>query len=214
MNSAVLRSAAAAGLTGLLLMMCMQASCAGSRAQPGDRVIAPDPQPLSSVTLRENHQQVIDPADQLPADPPTQDARPSIIPPAMGERVIIHPLTRVGVDSAGLPALILHLELRDKFDQTVKSLGIVRAELTSADDRVAMTWTADLLDPRTNAQMFDDAVTRTYTLPLGGVPDWLIAWSQGDSSPQAGTAGPSLRVVFTTPAISARPLRATARLQR
>lgn len=101
-------------------------------------------------------------------------------PATTGERLEVHPLTRVGTDANGRLAVIVHLDVRDEFGQSIKVLGEVVVLLVRGDGRVERTWTVDLTDPKTNAAMFDDLVTRTYVLALGGVPEWLGARARGD----------------------------------
>lgn len=154
------------------------------------------------------------------------------IPPAS---VMVHPLTRVGADSAGDPALLLYLEVHDEFGQTIKALGRVRVELyrpgssrpapaetpAAPDHSVSadtvqprdQSWDVDLTDPVRNARMFDDLVTRTYTLPLGGLPSWLTEWSRAQGG---GTNAPTVTVSFTyrDQDGAERTLRAGYRLSR
>lgn len=83
--------------------------------------------------------------------------------------------------------------------------------------RQQLVWDIDLTDPDTNALFYDDLITRTYTLTLGGVPDWVINWSRsinpspaapsdgldgmgaegGGSSGGGGGGGPTLTAAFT-----------------
>lgn len=163
-------------------------------------------------------------------------------------RLVVHPLTRIGLDAQGQPSLILQLEVEDGFSQTVKALGVLRVELyrpgglasegagaggagrdtatwSSEDrrgggDRTApiqvedRVWTVDLRSPDRNALLFDDLVTRTYTVPLGGLPDWLVAWWRGDSRVNAAT--PTVVLTYTIVAAGEADvvLRAAYRLSR
>lgn len=176
---------------------------------------------------------------------------PGQIDGLMPEELVLHPLSRVGTDLTGAPAIICHLELKDQFGQTVKALGALRVELqqragtdagagtvgvagisADADRRIVadasavdtptrvgaesvnassgagwsrgvapaeetrreLVWEVDLRDARENARYFDDLVTRTYTLALGGVPAWVVEWSR---DPRSQAAGPTLVVTFT-----------------
>ena len=136
---------------------------------------------------------------------------------------MIHPLTRIGTDITGTPAILLHMDIRDRFDQSIKALGTLRAQLvtqgataTGSSDEDGRIWDVDLRNAQVNAIMYDDLVTRTYTVPLGGLPDWLIAWSreQHVDDPTAPHADrPDLRIWFTiTDGRGERTLRATRRL--
>jgi hypothetical protein len=162
----------------------------------------------------------------------------------MPERIEIHPLTRVATDAAGRPIIICHVELRDRFEQNIKALGAMRVELygraAAGDDRQhdavppptptapgadnpvqpaqtlrqQLVWNIDLTDPDTNALFYDDLITRTYTLTLGGIPDWVFNWSRSiNPSPASpsddiggigatsggggGGGGPTLTAAFT-----------------
>ncbi len=111
------------------------------------------------------------------------------------ERMRIHPLTRVTRDPEGEPQLALHLELKDRYGHNIKALGYLRVELSSAGrDAVAadgsadgegdarprsVYWEIDLRDPERNALMYDDLISRTYLIHLGGLPPWVIAWAEG-----------------------------------
>lgn len=117
-------------------------------------------------------------------------------------QLIIHPLTRVSTDTAGKPALLIYLELRDQYGQVVKALGQVRVELMATgsllpgsgrDARAERIWDIDLRDPNRNALLFDGLITRTYALTLGDLPDWMVAWSESGGQ----NAGPTVNVTFT-----------------
>lgn len=117
------------------------------------------------------------------------------------ERLSIHPLTRFSTDADGQPVIVCHFELRDRFGQLVRAMGVARAELfrpgseqPDGAQRQALVWRVDLTTPEENARQFDDLVTRTYTLSLGGLPEWLLDWRADDQA--AGTVSPTLRVTF------------------
>ena len=117
-------------------------------------------------------------------------------------QLIIHPLSRVSTDTAGKPALLMYLELRDQYGQVVKALGQARVELmapssstpgNSLDARAERIWDIDLRDPGRNALLFDGLITRTYALTLGDLPTWLVEWSEADGQRN----GPLVTVAFT-----------------
>lgn len=112
------------------------------------------------------------------------------------ERMRIHPLTRVTRDPEGEPQLALHLELKDRYGHNIKALGYLRVELSGAGQDAAAAgdptggadddarprsvyWEIDLRDPERNALMYDDLISRTYLIHLGGLPPWVIAWAEG-----------------------------------
>jgi len=109
----------------------------------------------------------------------------------------IYPLTHLERDPSGEARLILHLEMRDRWGDTVKGIGRLQVQLlrggelggAGGDER---EWVIDLRDPETNALYFDPA-TRTYRVQLRDLPAWAEATVDG--------AGPPVRLlaVFTTP---------------
>jgi len=98
-----------------------------------------------------------------------EESQSSLLPQA----VAVHPLTRLGNDAKGEPALLAHIELLDRFGHSTKALGTL---LISIDPPRGPRWEVDLTPPDTNALLFDDLVTRTYALTLSGIPDELAAW--------------------------------------
>jgi hypothetical protein len=117
------------------------------------------------------------------------------------ERLAVHPLTRFGVDAEDRPVIVCHFELRDAFSQPVRALGIARVELFRPGSEFAdgsqiqdLIWRTDLSTPQENARHFDGLVTRTYTLSLGGLPEWLLDWRTDVGN--AGAVSPTIRVTF------------------
>lgn len=97
--------------------------------------------------------------------------------------------------------IVCHFELRDEFAQPVRSLGIARVELFRPGSEFAdgsqiqdLIWRTDLSTPEENARHYDGLVTRTYTLSLGGLPEWLLEWKAGEGGP--GAVSPTIRVTF------------------
>jgi hypothetical protein len=129
----------------------------------------------------------------------------------------IHPLTPIDakavkpdgtVDPA--PRIVVHLEFKDRFGDTVKALGTFHAELfrpgtgslPGMDQRV-MDWTEPaFLDAAKNTGRFDPA-TRTYRVQLTG-PEWLRAWQDGGKDGPAGWL--KLKVTYTTTDPAGEPL--------
>jgi hypothetical protein len=138
--------------------------------------------------------------------------------------VRIHPLTRFARTDDGQTELVCHVELKDRFQQSVKGLGLLRFELYRPGDGSGQgggevqecIWSVDLSDPGTNAAAYDDLVTRTYTVRLGSLPEsiqrWLIEAEAGGQS--AGWL--TLRAYFSPSEPGGRPqvLTAAQRLQR
>ena len=134
-------------------------------------------------------------------------------------KIIVSPLTRVGTDPSGDAAVFLHLDFRTDDDRSIKAFGRLRAELfqgaaPAADatgTQPARSWDADLADPVRNALSYDEMITRTYTINLGGVPEWLVHWARHEADAPA----PSIVVQFIPAASTdSKPLRTTYTLTR
>jgi len=134
---------------------------------------------------------------------PAAEAQMASIAWLRPERLAIHPLTRIGVDGSGDPVIVCHFELRDAFAQPVRALGVARVELFRPGSEFAdgsqiqdLVWRTDLSTPEDNALHYDGLITRTYTLSLGELPEWLLTWRSSDSA--GGAVSPTLRVTFFT----------------
>lgn len=157
---------------------------------------------------------VTDPDAPLPANP-------AALLPA---RLVIHPLTALTARNSGTPVLVAHLELLDRFEQNTRALGRLRLRVLRPGriepdldvphaGTAGATWLIDLTDPDRNAVYYDDLVTRTYTITLSDLPDWLADWAaQRDQS----TSPPMLAAEFTFADQDgrARALRDTMSLSR
>ncbi len=83
----------------------------------------------------------------------------------------VHALTRWSVDAQGLRAVEAHLELFDKFGDTVKGAGrliaMLRAEGPpgSTDER-QYRWDIDLSNPKRATREYYNSTTRTYAISL------------------------------------------------
>jgi hypothetical protein len=116
----------------------------------------------------------------------------------------VHPLTHVDVpDPLGDGTLILHVELRDRFGDSVKGVGQLSVELASTgggagfaapESRVKWDIT-DIADPQTSSRRFDPA-TRTYRVPLKS-PAWVSRWLSDESERRGGPEHLTLRATFT-----------------
>lgn len=150
---------------------------------------------------------------RAPRDDESSGVDPTVAQAAMlPTRLVIHPLTHMGVDSQGRPALVLHFELRDQFDQNTRALGVleVGVQRPGLDPLLPgggsggggegslgeVTWRVDLSRPETNALLFDDLVTRTYVITLTDLPDWLVAWSEQRPGVALGLGSPTVAARF------------------
>ncbi len=121
-------------------------------------------------------------------------------------RVRIHPLTRLerSPDAAAATApdatawqIACHIELSDAYGHTTKGLGRLRIELyrprsdrADGPETQDAVWNIDLRDPKENAGVYDDLVTRTYTVYLASLPRWLEDWASLSAQRRADTNSP------------------------
>lgn len=108
----------------------------------------------------------------------------------------VYPLTQIERTGEGEARLVLHLELRDAWGDTVKGIGNLQVQLLrggAGGGRDERMWEVDMRDPASNALYYDPA-TRTYRVQLRDLPDWAVAQSERE--------GGSVRVlaVLNTPA--------------
>lgn len=194
----------AATIASPLFPGCADKAAPGPGANTTGADITPEPGAISSRSSAP-----IDPAALLP------------------ERLRIHPLTRFLREDDGRLDLIVHLELRDRFGQSVKGLGIARIELyqpTGGSGSGAQTqeavWEVDLREGGANADAYDDLITRTYTLPLTDLPESIDRWAgQPGSDSQTGKTGLDWLMLkayfmFRDPSGSEHRLEATYRMTR
>ncbi|MAY75635.1 MAG: hypothetical protein CMJ31_13150 [Phycisphaerae bacterium] len=90
----------------------------------------------------------------------------------------LHPLTRFEADPVGgAIELIAHVELRDRWGDSVKGAGVARFvlwESVGAEDGSTLRWEVDLTDLALNAAHYDPS-TRTYRFELKGVGAWATS---------------------------------------
>ncbi|MGV6814159.1 MAG: hypothetical protein ACWA5W_04005 [Phycisphaerales bacterium] len=113
----------------------------------------------------------------------------------------VHPLTHTEMNADGEPVMILHVELKDLWGDTVKGIGQLQVQLRrqgSAGDvgNRGTRWDVDLRDVEENVSYFDSA-TRTYRVVIGGLPDWL-GDSVRNTEDSSGSVGARVRVLFRT----------------
>ncbi len=121
----------------------------------------------------------------------------------------VHPLTHVDApDPMGEGTLILHVELRDRFGDSVKGVGQLSVELASAaavgggaggfaaGSESRVRWDVpDITDPATSSRRFDPS-TRTYRVPLK-CPAWVSRWLNDETERRGGPDHLTLRATFT-----------------
>jgi hypothetical protein len=117
----------------------------------------------------------------------------------------VHPLTHTEIRADGDAVMVLHVELKDPWGDTVKGVGQVqvqlrRASATSTIGDRGTRWDLDLREIEENVSYFDSA-TRTYRVVLGGLPDWLDE-SVLEGSPEAAR----VRVLFRTAKADGEPV--------
>ena len=158
------------------------------------------------------------------SDRPTPDRTPvdPSLPLAMGNpfaaaTLRVHPLTQLDVNPQKedgthdpMPRIVLHVEMRDAYGDTVKALGTLRAELyapvsggeVGMETRIAEWEQAALRDPAQNARRFDQA-TRTYRIQLGGTAR-VAEWAKETTPGPAGWL--KLKVMFATLDPAGKPI--------
>lgn len=130
----------------------------------------------------------------------SNDLRPDYRPFAPAS-IRIYPLTHLGLDDNDDPAIICHIELRDRWGDSVKALGMLQVQLyqprgglDAETARQILKWDAALQNERTNAALYDPA-TQTYRLTLGGLPPWIAERAAGAEREPVRL---ELRAVFQT----------------
>ncbi|MEM1184165.1 MAG: hypothetical protein AAGI53_04095 [Planctomycetota bacterium] len=115
--------------------------------------------------------------------------RLELLGPFAPESMRVFPLTHAEVTPEGGAQVVLHLELRDRWGDTVKGTGQVKVRLYrgsansggllgSARQRQELTWDVDLTDLGLNAVLYDPS-TRTYRIVLGELPEWAAGLATG-----------------------------------
>jgi hypothetical protein len=102
---------------------------------------------------------------------PRENARARVFDPVA---LRVHPLTHV--DATGSTCvLIVHVELRDAFGDSVKGLGDLIVEAEGPNGQRIAWDVPGMLDPEANTRRFDPP-TRTYRMPLR-CPQWVASWA-------------------------------------
>lgn len=114
----------------------------------------------------------------------------------------IHPLTHAETDAQGQARIILHVELKDAWGDTVKGIGRVQAQIWRDGQTAeqATRWDIDLRGLNANADYYDPA-TRTYRIVLSGLPGWLSGAVRAGVGDQA-----RLRVLYLTTDVHGIPV--------
>lgn len=109
----------------------------------------------------------------------------------------VYPLTRVERIGDGPPMIVCHVELKDRWGDSVKGLGLLVVQLyrvgtglEATEAEREKTWEVDLTGADRNAELYDPA-TRTYRVALMGIPAWV------GGSDDGGSGRALVRVVFT-----------------
>jgi|GEM_PF-1076574 len=119
----------------------------------------------------------------------------------------VHPLTHTEMSSDGDPVMILHVEFRDPWGDTVKGIGQLQVQLREGDSTREVgvrgtRWDIDLRKIETNVSYFDSA-TRTYRMVIGGLPKWLGDTVRDRELEQVGSR---VRVLFRTSKADGEPV--------
>jgi hypothetical protein len=115
------------------------------------------------------------------------------VPGPFAPRVMrVHPLTHSELGQDDQSRIVLHVELKDSWGDTVKGVGMLQVQLRGSEAQERMRWDIDLRDLDSNVGYFDSA-TRSYRVVLGGLPSWLDRAIRDG----AGARG-RIRVLFRT----------------
>lgn len=115
----------------------------------------------------------------------------------------IHPLTHAELDARSEARIVLYVELKDAWGDTVKGVGRVQAQLwpKGQTSENATRWDIDLRSLEANAD-FHDPATRAYRIVLADLPAWLEDAVRSDA-PNQNEA--HLRVLFLTTQTGGQP---------
>ena len=80
----------------------------------------------------------------------------------------VHPLSRFVGDGT----LIVHVKLLDGDGYSCRGVGLLKINVSTSQNRSLGNKTVQLDDPEVNRDHFDN-VTRTYRIPISGVPDHI-----------------------------------------
>ncbi len=140
--------------------------------------------------------------DTAPPDSTSPTGESSTAWPFAPRSLRIHPLTHVDApDPSAGGILILHVELRDRFGDSVKGVGALSVDLSrgpanaTAAPQTRVHWDlGDMSDPETSSRRFDPS-TRTYRIPLKA-PAWVGQWLADESERRGGPQSLTLRASF------------------
>ncbi|GJM19280.1 MAG: hypothetical protein DHS20C14_14930 [Phycisphaeraceae bacterium] len=96
----------------------------------------------------------------------------------------VFPLTRLDRDAEGQAQVVLHVELKDEWGDTVKGAGLLTVQLLRPQGERAGTgkdevrWDVSLWSDEDNARHYDPS-SRTYRIVLGEVPEWVVRMMPG-----------------------------------
>ncbi|MEQ8770229.1 MAG: hypothetical protein RIB60_06940 [Phycisphaerales bacterium] len=140
-------------------------------------------------------------------DRPAREVRAGWRAPGPFEPVAIRvfPLTRLDRDDDGAARVVLHLEMKDEWGDTVKGVGQLTVQLlrpagtASGEGRDEVRWDVAMWSDEDNARYYDPS-SRTYRIVLGDVPGWVEAMMpDADGVPAPGAGSVRLTAQLETP---------------
>lgn len=130
--------------------------------------------------------------------------------PFVPSAVRVYPLTHLEAarEGKGEARIIAHLDFRDAWGDSTKAVGPLSLlvygpenGLEGGENVQLRRYDVDLSDLRRNAELFDPA-TRTYRVPLGGLPEWmgqLASRAAAGDGRALGEVRVTLRAELTSP---------------
>lgn len=98
----------------------------------------------------------------------------------------IFPLTHFELTERGEARILVFIELKDQWGDTVKGAGRLEIQLfrpeggSASRETQELVWEIDLSDLRRNAALYDPS-TRTYRVALRDLPAWLAGMARGEA---------------------------------
>lgn len=124
--------------------------------------------------------------DERPGPVRTPPGGALVASPFSPASIRVYPLTHFEVGERGEAIILVFLELKDQWGDTVKGAGTLGVHLSRPEggaanrETQASEWSIDLTNLERNAKLYDPS-TRTYRVALKGLPAWCAAMARGEA---------------------------------